>query len=250
MNKILVFLLLLSSYATYAYDLKIEWTFKGVLEGYDHDNRMVVKVDGVEVGTSKTFKETAVGDFTISVQPGKHNVEIKNFALYEGKWDEHSKSNSYSVDASYIGSLMMEGNMTLNLLFDIDKEVATSSFLATDSGKKQPKLNVAWQYTNVIDGYDHINRMEIFIDGKLAAISAEGLESQLLECTIPVTKGSHTVKCVNYSQYEGKWEEHSKANEYSVDAIYDGKVKFKKGTKKLKLVFDIKTETTTFSFVK
>ena len=45
------------------------------------------------------------------------------------------------------------------------------------------------------------------------------------------------------SNYDGNWEEHTIANEYSIDALYEGEIKLKKEVT-INLVFDITEEKT------
>jgi hypothetical protein len=44
-------------------------------------------------------------------------------AYYEGTWEEHTVANEYSLDALYEGEVSLKKKLTLDLVFDIDKEV-------------------------------------------------------------------------------------------------------------------------------
>lgn len=105
------------------------------------------------------------------------------------------------------------------------------------------KVTVEWQYTNVIEGYDHLNKMKVYIDGKYVGESKASPQSKLSTYKFKTTQGPHQVKIVNYALYEGKWEEHTIALNYSIDAIYDQKLTIKKKMK-IKLTFDIDTTET------
>ena len=70
------------------------------------------------------------------------------------------------------------------------------------------------------------------------------LESVKNKLVVAVDKGKHQVRIVNYAEYEGNWEEHSVENGYSVDAIYEDSIVFKKKARKVSLTFDITAEST------
>ncbi len=81
------------------------------------------------------------------------------------------------------------------------------------------------------------------IDGELAGETSELVQSKPNSCTVKVPRGSHSIRVVNMAYYEGDWEEHTIANEYSLDALYEGSINLKKKLT-LNLVFDIDKETT------
>ncbi|MEY3238532.1 MAG: hypothetical protein RI883_2633 [Bacteroidota bacterium] len=109
--------------------------------------------------------------------------------------------------------------------------------------QKKVNLEVTWIYTNVLEGYDHNCKTKIFIDGNEAGESKVGLESVKNKLVVAVEPGKHQVRIVNYAEYEGNWEEHTIANNYSVDAVYEDSIVFKKKPRKVSLIFDITTET-------
>ncbi len=100
--------------------LTVSWVFCNIVEGYDHDTKCIVFIDGKQVGESSTKKESAMNSVTVSVSQGKHDVKVINYALYEGKWEEHSIANEYSIDCSYNNSMSIKSKSMLSLLFDID----------------------------------------------------------------------------------------------------------------------------------
>jgi len=131
---------------------------------------------------------------------------------------------------------------TKSLLF-ILIAVFTTSFLSAKP-PKNGKLTVAWTFTGIIEGYDHQNKIAVFIDGEKKGESTQKLESQPNSYTIAVPVGEHNVKIMNYAFYDGEWQEHTKENEYSLDCTFDQTIKIKKKTK-ITLVFDIDKEVTT-----
>jgi hypothetical protein len=108
----------------------------------------------------------------------------------------------------------------------------------------QAKLTVAFKFENIVEGYDHTCRTQVFIDGELVGTSPEVLESKGASFTVEVPKGKHDLFIMNQALYEGEWEDHTIANNYSIDCSYEEVgYKFKK-KHVLKLVFDIDSETT------
>jgi hypothetical protein len=112
-----------SSFAQGNSKLSIDWKFTGINEGYDHDNKVEVYLDGVLVKTSTVSKQSQKNSVTIETTKGKHNIRIVNFALYENKWEEHTIVNNYSLDAKYETDLKLKKKNKISLIFDIDKEI-------------------------------------------------------------------------------------------------------------------------------
>ena len=98
----------------------VKWSFLNIVEGYDHDTKCTVFIDGKEVGTSSVTKESQANSITLKVKKGKHNVKIMNYASYEGKWEEHTIENTYSIDCIYENELTLKSKNTITLVFDID----------------------------------------------------------------------------------------------------------------------------------
>lgn len=118
------------------------------------------------------------------------------------------------------------------------------SVLALSSvAQKKGTIVVNASYKGIVEGYDHINKTMVYIDGELAGETSELVQSKPNSCTVKVPRGSHNIRVVNMAYYEGDWEEHTIANEYSLDALYEGPINLKKKLT-LNLVFDIDKETT------
>ena len=113
--------------------------------------------------------------------------------------------------------------------------LATSSFAAT--------LDVTYVYQNIEEGYDHTHQLHIFADGQEVGKSVQGPESKKATATVTVPDGAFDLRIVDHALYEGNWEEHTVANNYSIDAVVE--MRMKKAKKhKLKVVFDIDSGTT------
>lgn len=100
-------------------------------------------------------------------------------------------------------------------------------------------LKVTFKFVNIVEGYDHICKTEVFIDGNSVGESAEVKESVGTSFTVQVPTGTHDIRIMNYALYEGQWEEHTVENEYSIDCFYNESGHNFKKASKLFLIFDI-----------
>lgn len=106
--------------------ITVNASYKGIIEGYDHVNKTVVYVDGVQVGETSEQVQSKPNSCKVSVPRGKHDLRIVNLAYYEGTWEEHTIENEYSLDALYEGTVNLKKKLTVNLVFDIEKETTTA----------------------------------------------------------------------------------------------------------------------------
>lgn len=124
--------------------------------------------------------------------------------------------------------------------------VATAAVQAKEpvpAAKGDVKITVKWTFENIVEGYDHDTKTELYVDGKLVATSTVTKESKSNSVSAIVSKGRHTIKVVNYAYYDGQWEEHTIANTYSIDCLYESEINCKKKNNKINLVFDINSGT-------
>ena len=105
--------------------ITFDYVTVNIIEGYDHDSRLVVYVDGEKIATSEVHKESDHKKLTVSVTQGKHKIRAVLETLYDGVWEEHTKANEYSVDSEYDSELTIKKKVTIIMKMDIDKE-ATS----------------------------------------------------------------------------------------------------------------------------
>lgn len=227
----------------------VKWKFENVVEGYNHSNKMQVYIDGKFVAESAVFLESDWGEVKVAVSKGSHAVKIVNYSLYEGNWEEHTLANNYSVDGIIEEEHTFKKKNTLTIVFDIDTEQRSVLWDQKASKAKKSKgktvdLVTNWQFLNVLDGYDHEGKMQVYIDGKLIGTSSVFKESNLGTFTYKIPKGKHEIRFIVLVNYEGKWEEHLKTNDYSVDAEKIETREFKTNVS-AKLTFDIDTETAT-----
>jgi hypothetical protein len=116
-------------------------------------------------------------------------------------------------------------------------------FISTFAFGQTSALTTTFKFDNIEEGYDHICKTQVWINGELAGESKEVKESAGGSFTVNVPYGEHRVRIVNLAQYEGTWEEHSVDNGYSIDCLWEGTQKFDKKTSKVFLRFDIDSAT-------
>ncbi len=102
----------------------LSWKFENVEEGYDHDNKCVVYVDGEETQTSSVTPQTKLNKMMIKVPAGKHDIQVISLAKYEGKWEEHTIDNDYSIDCVYDATIKAKKAVKIDIIFDLDEGVS------------------------------------------------------------------------------------------------------------------------------
>ncbi|WP_147392214.1 hypothetical protein [Algoriphagus lacus] len=106
--------------------LTVNIKFVGIEEGYDHETKSVVLIDGEEIAFSPNTLQSKTGAFTVDVPQGSHQLKVVNYALYEGNWEEHTVANEYSIDCLYEETHTFKKPEKLYLLFDIDSGTTAS----------------------------------------------------------------------------------------------------------------------------
>lgn len=121
------FLMLAFSGFTQKTKLLVNATFTGIEEGYDHDCKTQVYINGKMVGESAVAKQSKGATFNVDVPVGKQELRIVNLALYEGNWEEHTVDNNYSIDCTYENTITFNSKPAkLYLLFDLDNGTQVS----------------------------------------------------------------------------------------------------------------------------
>jgi hypothetical protein len=104
----------------------VKWSFVGIVEGYDHDNKCIIWLNGEKVTESSITKESEPNSVTLDLgdmESGKYQIEVVNYAFYEGEWEKHVIENDYSIDCNYVSKKKVKLGkkpVTLTLTFDID----------------------------------------------------------------------------------------------------------------------------------
>jgi hypothetical protein len=101
-----------------------EWQYINVIDGYDHQSKMVFYVNDTYYDESTVSKNSERNSYVIKLDEGIATISAQNWALYEGEWEEVLKENEYSLDANYIVTLQVEphAQRTVVILFDIASE--------------------------------------------------------------------------------------------------------------------------------
>lgn len=222
--------------------LVIDWKFSNVVKGYDHQNKIVVYIDGKRVGEAKSSSQQVKGTFKCTVSTGKHAIKVVNFAFYDGKWEEHTIDNGYSIDANYYVSRPFEKENNLSIIWDM--KGVKNSFVWKGKMNNPPEkvknaiINLAVEFSGVDDGYDYTCRLVVYLDGVRFATSETYKESDGLQFSFEFPEGQHELIIQNEILYKGNWEPQLIDNNYALDARFQSTQIFKK-TSKLNLLFDI-----------
>lgn len=114
--------------------------------------------------------------------------------------------------------------------------------LAAVSFAQSGTLAVKFAFRGIEEGYDHVCKTQVWVDGEMVGESAEVKESQGASFNVKVPTGNHEVRIINLAYYEGAWEEHTIANNYSIDCLWEGSHNFKEKNKVF-LLHDIDSVT-------
>jgi hypothetical protein len=107
--------------------LTVFYEFRNIEEGYDHETKTQVVIDGKSVGESTPHKQSKKGMLTVNVPAGEHKLSVMNWAKYEGVWEEHTVTNNYSIDCMYEESHRFGSKPEkLYLVFDLDSGMQVS----------------------------------------------------------------------------------------------------------------------------
>ncbi len=106
--------------------LTVYYQFTGIEDGYDHQCKTQVIIDGKSVGESAVALQSKGGSITVDVPAGNRKLRVVNWALYEGNWEEHTVENNYSIDCTYETSRAFSKPEKLYILFDLDSGTTVS----------------------------------------------------------------------------------------------------------------------------
>jgi hypothetical protein len=120
--------------------------------------------------------------------------------------------------------------------------LASCSVSKKAADKNTKSVTINYSFDNIVDGYDHISILAVYIDGVKVAVSDAQAESIPGTITVPISRGEHTIKAVSLAQYEGEWEEHTIENEYSIDCLLEKNISVDKDIK-ITIVFDLDSGT-------
>jgi len=115
-------------------------------------------------------------------------------------------------------------------------------FSATVFGQMST-LTVTFKFAAITEGYDHICKSQVWMNGELLGESKEVQESAGGSFTVDIPYGEHTIRVINLANYEGDWEEHTIENNYSIDCEWRGSYVYNKKKNKLFLLHDLDSGT-------
>lgn len=92
--------------------------------------------------------------------------------------------------------------------------------LAALSFAQSGTLTVKFIFKGIEEGYDHLSKTQVWVDGEMVGESPEVKESVGATFDVKVPTGNHNLRIVNLAYYEGAWEEHTIENNYSIDCLY------------------------------
>ena len=110
-------------------------------------------------------------------------------------------------------------------------------------GSKVKTLTIEISFKGVEEGYDHLTKSEIYINGDYIGSTVEHKETRKISKTIEVPSTEFDFKLINFAYYEGNWEEHTIDNNYSIDCIIDETLKLGK-KKKIVITFVLDSGST------
>jgi hypothetical protein len=80
-------------------------------------------------------------------------------------------------------------------------------------------LTIYYTFKNIETGYDHTNKVKVYVDDTKERESVPKIESVENSVRVELSEGSHDIKIENWVLYKDNWELHNKANSYSFDLI-------------------------------
>ncbi|MNK01878.1 hypothetical protein D3C87_196910 [compost metagenome] len=84
--------------------------------------------------------------------------------------------------------------------------------------KDQPVV-LEWKFTGIEEGYDHLNRCKLFVDGNEIPVSKSCKQSEWGNSHLKLSRRKHQIKLVNEAFFNGKWVEHTFENGFSINAV-------------------------------
>jgi hypothetical protein len=109
--------------------------------------------------------------------------------------------------------------------------------------EKESALKISYRFWNITEGYDHLSRAVIFINGEEVLVTPDHLQSQPQEITVMVPLGQYELNLVMWALYDGVWEEHLLAYNYSTNCFINDIFESKNEKHSLEIIFDLDRDT-------
>jgi hypothetical protein len=134
-----------------------------------------------------------------------------------------------------LGTTKMKKQLPMKTSFGF----ALLMMIAVSATAQNSSLITTFKFAGITEGYDHVCKTQVWVNGALAGESNEVKESVGATFTVEVPAGDQQIRVVNLANYEGNWEEHTIDNNYSIDCLWEGTATFGKKPSKLFLLFDL-----------
>src|SRR5690349_15768969 len=83
---------------------------------------------------------------------------------------------------------------------------ASTSTSTNTTSSSSTSLTFTYTTVGILEGYDHTSKLVVYEDGNKIGESNAKKESEGNSITIPLSSGTHNIRAVLNSQYEGSWE--------------------------------------------
>lgn len=110
--------------------------------------------------------------------------------------------------------------------------------LSLNAHSKEQRVILEWKFKGIEDGYDHLNRSKVYIDGEQMPVSQSCHQSEWGNYEAKLSKTTHKIRLVNEAYYEGRWIEHTFDNEFSINAVCEFDLNAKE-VSKVQIEFDL-----------
>lgn len=110
--------------------------------------------------------------------------------------------------------------------------------LFLNAHSKQQLVILEWKFKGIEEGYDHLNRSRICIDGQEISVSNSSRQSEWGSCQVKLSRKTHQFKLVNEAYYGGRWVEHTFENGFSINAVCEFELSAKE-VSRVQIEFDL-----------
>lgn len=106
--------------------------------------------------------------------------------------------------------------------------------------KKEARLQLSYMFTGVKEGYNHNEKMDIYLNDVLIFSGPPAAMDEKREMIIGITPGTWQLRLESYVWYNDQWEAQTIANGYNIDAVWEQTITLKKKKRlNIDLEFDI-----------
>lgn len=104
--------------------------------------------------------------------------------------------------------------------------------------EKTYDLSIEYSFDGIKEGYDHLTKLIVSINGEVADTSTKKYQSKVNSLLLSLPAGEHTIKAECLAFYDGFWEPHLRNNGYNVDCVYETRIIMTEN-KNMKILFDL-----------